>query len=76
MLLDNDFLEREELRKVLARPGRQLTDRTLLRYEKQGLPYTEVGGRKIYRREALMEWLASREKRKNPPREARYARAG
>jgi hypothetical protein len=46
------------------------SERTLARYEKlpDGLPYLSVGGRKLYRIEAVKAWIARRERQPNPTR--------
>lgn len=50
----------------------RVTPRTLARYEAlpDGLPSTVLGGRKLYRVEAVKEWIAAREKRPNQRRAA------
>lgn len=48
----------------------RVAERTIARYENlpNGLPHTTLGGRKLYRVEAVMAWIAAREKRPNPRR--------
>lgn len=47
-----------------------VTPRTVLRYENEpnGLPFLEVGGRKLYRPDSVRSWLAGRERQRNPRR--------
>lgn len=58
-------------RPTLARQLR-CTERTLHRYENQpdGLPSLTIGGRKFYRVQAVMDWLAKRERKPNQRRAA------
>lgn len=61
----NDYIPRRQLAGVL-----NLSERTLMRYEKQpdGLPSLMIGGRKFYRAQSVRDWLAKRETRPNPRR--------
>lgn len=46
------------------------TERTLNRYDKRGLPFVMVGGRKFRPLNAARDWLAGNIKRLNPKRGA------
>jgi hypothetical protein len=61
------YLDRPSLAEQL-----RVSERTIARYEllPDGLPSTMLGGRKLYRIEAVMAWIAAREKRPNPRRAA------
>lgn len=61
------FIDRQSLAKQL-----RCCDRTIARYEMlpDGLPYLTVAGRKLYRIEAVREWLAKRERKPNQRRQA------
>ena len=50
----------------------RVSPRTIARYEAlpDGLPSTVLGGRKLYRVEAVKEWVAAKEKRPNQRRAA------
>jgi phage terminase Nu1 subunit (DNA packaging protein) len=63
-LLDG-FIDRATLADQLG-----CTARTIIRYENQpdGLPNLMLGGRKLYRIEAVKAWLANRERKPNPRR--------
>lgn len=65
-LLD-DYLTRPQLATELRR-----SEKTVARYERlpDGLPYTMIGNRRLYRRAAVLRWLESRERRPNPRRSA------
>lgn len=65
-LLDG-YLSRDKLCEELG-----VTARTIRRYQSQpdGLPSTLVGGRKLYRIEAVRKWLAAQERHPNPRRVA------
>ena len=62
-----DYLTREELAGEL-----RVTPRTIIRWQDQadGLPYVEMGGRVLYRRQSILAWLESRERKPNPRRRA------
>jgi hypothetical protein len=47
-----------------------VTYRTGLNWDKQGCPYTMIGGVKYRPLNEALSWLASRIKRRNPPRRA------
>jgi hypothetical protein len=51
----------------------RVSERTIARYENlpDGLPNTVLGGRKLYRIEAVQAWIAARETRPNPVRTPR-----
>ena len=63
-LLD-DFIDRINLTADL-----KVTARTLHRYENQpdGLPSVTIGGRKFYRKSAVLAWIQKREKKPNQRR--------
>lgn len=65
-LLD-DYLTRDQLAAEL-----RVSARTIIRWQDQanGLPYTEMGGRILYRRKSVQEWLESLEKKPNRRRAA------
>jgi hypothetical protein len=65
MTLLDEYLPRSALAEQL-----HVSERTLARYENaaDGLPVTVIGGRKLYRLDAVREWLAARERRPNPRR--------
>ena len=67
----NDLLEGYIDRRTLARQL-GITERTVSRYEAQpdGLPSLMIGGRKLYRIEAVKGWIQKRERRPNPRRAA------
>jgi hypothetical protein len=62
------YLNREQLAGELG-----CTTRTIWNYEKlpNGLPSLMLGGKRLYRIEAVQEWLARRESQPNPKRSAR-----
>jgi hypothetical protein len=68
----SDYINRAELAKQLG-----TCERTIARYENlpDGLPVTEIGGRKFYRLDAVRAWIASRERRPNPTRQRAQAAA-
>jgi hypothetical protein len=59
------YLDREALAAELRVCGK-----TIARYEAQpnGLPSIKLGGRKLYRVDAVLRWLEARETRPNPRR--------
>lgn len=59
------YLTRDQLASQLG-----VTVRTLGRWMAQpnGLPYTTLGARTLFRIDAVKEWIASRERRPNPRR--------
>ncbi|WP_157784719.1 hypothetical protein [Sinorhizobium fredii] len=61
------YLDRPSLAKEL-----RCSERTIIRYENlpDGLPSLMLGGRKLYRVEAVRQWIASQERRPNPTRRA------
>jgi hypothetical protein len=61
----SDYIDRDTLARSL-----NCSPRTLARYENQadGLPSLIVAGRKHYRRQAVLNWLAKRETRPNARR--------
>ncbi|MBB4277253.1 transcriptional regulator [Rhizobium mongolense] len=62
------YLDREQLARELG-----CTTRTIHTYENlpDGLPSLMLGGKKLYRVEAVRQWIAGRERRPNPRRAAR-----
>lgn len=62
-----DFIDRPGLRGEL-----KITDRTISRYENQpdGLPSVLIGGRKLYRKSAVVEWIKRKERKPNQRRSA------
>lgn len=60
-----DYISRQTLAEQL-----NVCERSIARYENaaDGLPVTIVGGRKLYRLDAVRAWLAARERRPNPRR--------
>jgi excisionase family DNA binding protein len=67
MSLLADYLTREELAKEL-----RVTPRTINRWRDMpdGIPCTEIGGRVLYRRAAIEQWLKAHERQPNPRRKA------
>jgi len=62
-----DFIDRSQLMADF-----KVTSRTINRYENQpnGLPNIVIGGRKLYRRSAVIDWVKSKERKPNPRRSA------
>lgn len=67
MSILNDYLTRDQLAAEL-----RVCPRTVMRWQAQpdGIPYTQIGGRILYRRASVLEWLESHERRPNPRRRA------
>lgn len=65
MSLLQDYLTRDELAQEL-----KVAARTVARWQDlpDGLPYTEMGGRVLYRRQSVLSWLESRERHPNQRR--------
>ena len=65
MALLEDFLTRDEIAAELG-----VSPRTILRWQNQtdGIPYVMLGGRILYRRCSIGDWLQKREKWPNPTR--------
>jgi phage terminase Nu1 subunit (DNA packaging protein) len=61
------YLDRDQLAEMFSCSGR-----TISRYMSQpdGLPHLYVGGRTLFRLEAVRDWLERRERRPNPRRRA------
>ena len=61
----SDYLDRPALATELC-----CAERTVARYESEpdGLPSLMLGGRRYYRRAAVLEWLSKRERKPNPRR--------
>lgn len=72
MAILDDYLTRDQLAAELSPAGEPISKRTIARYEAEadGLPSVMIGGRKLYRREAVRAWLAKRERQPNPRRAA------
>ena len=71
MALLDDFITRDELAAEL-----RVSPRTVMRWQARpdGLPYVELGGRTLYRRSTILDWIGSHERRpnpRNPPRSRR-----
>lgn len=64
------FLTIEELAAELDK-----SVRTVERWVAQpdGLPYTQLGNRRLFRPEAVREWIIAREQQRNPRRQGRRA---
>ena len=62
-----DFIDRIQLMADF-----RVTARTLHRYENQpdGLPSVTIGGRKLYRKTAVLAWIQKREKKPTQRRSA------
>ena len=73
----SSILEGYATRAELAREF-DACERTIARWENlpDGLPVTEVGKQKLYNRESVRKWLASRERRPNPTRRRQHAARG
>jgi excisionase family DNA binding protein len=67
MALLDDYLTCDELAAEL-----RVSPRTVKRWQAapDGLPYTEMGGRVLYRRASVRAWLESRERHPNKRRVA------
>jgi hypothetical protein len=70
--LDSDFLDEYERESDWAE-SHGISQRTAARYRALGLPYMEFGGWIWIHRRGGKEWIASRVKRRNPPRRRRQA---
>lgn len=68
MALLDDYLNRDQLAHEL-----KVNPRTVMRWQNlpDGLPYLELGGRILYRRQSVMDWIASKERRPNARRRER-----
>lgn len=62
-----DYLTRDELAAELNCCPRTV-DR--LRMRPDGIPYTQLGGKILFRRESVAAWIAAQERRPNPRRKA------
>lgn len=60
-----DYLTRDEVAAEL-----RVATRTIARWQNQpdGIPYIEMGGRILYRRQSILAWIESRERRPNQRR--------
>ena len=67
----SNILENFVTRAALA-ADLNVSERTIWRYENlpNGLPSVLIGGRKLYRRESVLAWLAKRERTRNNIRKA------
>ena len=67
MALLDEFITRDELAAEL-----RVSPRTVMRWQARpdGLPYVELGGRTLYRRSSVLDWIGSHERRPNPRRKA------
>ncbi len=67
MSLLDEYLTQEEIAAEL-----RVTPRTIMRWQQQpdGLPYTKIGARVLYRRVSALQWLQNHERRPNPRRAA------
>lgn len=63
MTLTDLYWTPKELNEQLRGRGLASSSRSLARWElkKQGPPRTQIGGRTVYRVEAVIQWLRSRE---------------
>lgn len=60
-----DYMTRDQLAAEL-----NVTPRTIIRWQQQpdGLPYVEMVGRILYRRQSILAWIESRERHPNQRR--------
>ena len=65
-----DYLTRDQLASEL-----HVTPRTVARWQDQpnGIPYVEMGGRILYRRQSILAWIESRERHPNQRRARKVA---
>lgn len=63
----SEYLNRDQLAAEL-----RVTPRTISRWQAMpdGLPYTTLGGRILYRIPSVQAWISAREQRPNPRRKA------
>lgn len=66
----HDFLTRDQLASEL-----HVTPRTVIRWQNQpdGIPYIEMGGRILYRRQSILAWIEGRERHPNQRRARKTA---
>lgn len=57
-------------RKDLAK-AMKCTERTIIRYERAGMPFIAVGNRRLYRLAAVRDWILSHERRPQQPQRGR-----
>jgi hypothetical protein len=62
------LLDRTALGKQLGPAGAPLSDRTIIRYERAGMPFISVGMLRLYDAAKVREWLVSHEHRQEGPR--------
>lgn len=67
MSLLKDYMTTKQLAKDLG-----LCDRTIVRWTKkvEGLPFTQLGNRRLFKRETVIAWLDAQERRPNARRRA------
>lgn len=65
MPLLDEYLSRQKLALELER-----SEKTIARWENlpDGLPFTLLGGRKLYKKSSVIAWIESRERKPNPRR--------
>lgn len=68
MSLLDDYLTTEELAKDLG-----LCARTIIRWTRKpdGLPFTQLGGRRLFKRDTVIAWIDAQERRPNASRRAK-----
>ena len=71
-ILDGYFDSRADLARELKR-----SEKTIARWEAQsdGLPFTLLGGRKIYKKTSVLAWIESKERKPNPRRKPHARRS-
>jgi len=74
-IVNSDFLADYEKEADWAE-GHGISQRTAARYREIGLPFLTFGGFVWIPKRAGREWIASRVKRRNPPRRRREAMPG
>src|SRR5262250_4008317 len=72
--LDSDFLAMYEKESDWAE-GHGISQRTAARYRELGLPFLTFGGFVWIHKRGSKEWIASRVKRRNPPRSRKVVAA-
>lgn len=72
MALLDGYLTRRQLANEIDR-----TEKTIQRWERlpDGLPFTMLGGRKLYKTTSVLAWIESRERKPNPRRKPALRRA-
>lgn len=64
------LLDRERLGKQLG----NVSDRTIIRYERAGMPFIAVGMLRLYDPAKVREWLMTHERRHDAPKRGRPAK--